>query len=107
MPESEKKKGIRINKCIFQGEILGDPVVSGDYVFVTMRTSVVQRDPNGQYVDLEQDVMIMGEPGTQAHTVVKEYLRSGRRPVIWCHYKSWETDGVVQHAFVADSIILD
>lgn len=103
-PVKKVFKGIRINSCNFQGEIVSDPVTNGGYSFLTLRTKDIQKDQNGQYVELDQDVPLMVEPG--GPTAVLSYIRAGRRLMAWCTYKSWENQGVLNHAFVVKNFDL-
>ena len=107
MAEEKKTwKGIQVNHAQFQGEIIADPVFSGEYAFMTLRTNVVQRDANGQIVEIDQDVPLMVEPGSPNLKTVKNYVRKHRKLMAWCHYKSWEANGSVQHAFVVRKLDL-
>ena len=104
----EKKKtwtGIQVNFAIFQGEVTANPVFNGDYAFLTLRTKAVQRDPNGQYVEIEQDIPLMVEPGRLVD-VVKKHIASTRKLMAWCHYKSWVAQGSTHHAFVVQKFDL-
>lgn len=95
----KKWKGIVMNHALFQGEIPEDPQFNGDYAFLTLRTVTVQRDANGQFVELDQDVPLMVEPSGPV-SVVQRHIKAGRKLAAWCQYKSWEAGGAVQHAFV-------
>ena len=104
---AEKKwKGITNNFALFQGEIVADPVFNGDYAFMTLRTIVVQRDANGQIVEVDQDIPLMIEPGSPNLKVVRDYVKAQRKLQAWCHYKSWESGGAPQHAFVVRKLDL-
>lgn len=100
MTEKRVWKGIQVNHAQFQGEIIADPIFKGDYAFLTLRTVVVQRDTNGQIVELAQDVPLMVEPGSPTLKVVQNYIKTGRKLMAWCHYKSWDSEGTLSHAFV-------
>jgi hypothetical protein len=60
MTEKKKWLGIRQNDCTFQGEVVEDPQIvqneAGDFVFMTLRTLVINRSPNGQIVEDQQDI---------------------------------------------------
>ena len=88
-----------MNHVLFQGEVTVDPQINGDYAFLTLRTSYVQRDPNGQFVEVAQDVPLMVEPGGPFN-VVNQHIKAGRKLAAWCHYKTWEAGGSQHHAFV-------
>lgn len=97
--EKRAWKGIQVNHCSFQGEIINDPQFNGEYAFLTLRTSIVQRDTNGQIVEVDQNIPLMVEPGGPLK-VAQNYIKAKRKLMAWCHYKSWQTDAGTQHAFV-------
>ena len=99
MGEKGKWRGIQANFALFQGEIVSDPVQSGDYMFLTLRTVIVQLDSNGQFTEVDQDIPLMVEPGGPVG-VVQNYVKAGRKLMAWCHYKTWEIAGGTHHAFV-------
>ena len=100
MVEGKKKwKGIEINLAQFQGEIMNDPIFNGDFAFLTLRTKYTNRDANGQWVDIPQDIPLMVEP-TGPISTVQNYIKAQRKLVAWCYYKSWKTDQGMQHQFV-------
>ena len=99
MVEKKVWRGIQANFSLYQGEIIANPVFSGDYAFATLRTTVIQRDTNGQIVEIDQEVPLMVEPGGPIN-VIKNYIKAGRKLMAWCHYKSWVSNGATQHAFV-------
>jgi len=99
MAEKKSWRGIQTNMAVFQGEITADPVFNGDYAFLTLRTVVVQHDPNGQFTEVDQDIPLMVEPGGPTN-VAKNHIKTGRKLQAWCHYKSWSASGAIQHAFV-------
>jgi hypothetical protein len=99
MAEKKTWRGIQINSATFQGEITSDPVFNGDYAFLTLRTIILQRDPNGQITEIDQDIPLMVEPSGPVN-VVKSHIKAGRKLHATCHYKSWQAQGSLQHAFV-------
>jgi len=100
MAEKKQWRGIQMNHSLYQGEIITDPQINGDYAFLTLRTVYTQRDANGQYVDIDLDVPLMVEPGGPLN-VVDRFIKTGRKLAAWCHYKTWQdANGVQQHAFV-------
>lgn len=101
-----KWRGITNNFALFQGEIIADPAFNADYCFMTLRTIVVQRDANGQIVEVDQDIPLMIEPGSPNLKVAREYIKTGRKLQAWCHYKSWDAGGSLQHAFVVRKLDL-
>lgn len=105
---SEKKtwKGILMNHAMFQGEIVADPVFNGEYGFMTLRTSVIQRDANGQITEVDQEVPLMVEPGSPNVKVVRDFVKAGRKLLAWCQYRSWTGQQGLQHAFVVARLVL-
>lgn len=99
MAEKKTWRGIQVNFATFQGEITSEPIFNGEYAFLTLRTMNLQRDTNGQIVELDQDVPLMVEPGGPLN-VVKNHIKTGRKLMAWCSYKSWEANGTKHHAFV-------
>lgn len=97
--EKKKWRGIELNFSQFQGEIVDDPIFSGEFAFLTLRTKVVNRDANGQWTTVPQDIPLMVEPGGPTNTV-RNHIKAGRKLLAWCHYKSWSTDEGLQHQFV-------
>ena len=69
MAEKKAWIGIKINHCQFQGVIVADPVANGDYTFLTLKTSYSYQDPNGQYVEIDQDIPLMVEPNGPVNVV--------------------------------------
>jgi hypothetical protein len=99
MPEKKVWRGIQINSTDFQGEIIADPVFNGNYAFLTLRTVVLNRDPNGQTTELDQEIPLMVEPDGPLN-VVKNLIKAGRKLHASGYYKSWVANGTTQHAFV-------
>lgn len=99
MADKKLFKGAQINHAMFQGPVVADPVFSGEYAFLTIDTEVYQTDANGQGVRIRQDVPLMVEPGNLIN-VVKNHIKKDRQLMAWCHYKTWEAGGILQHAFV-------
>lgn len=102
---TKKYKGVRINACRFQGEVVADPVFNNGYVFLTLRTKLLKRDANGQYIDGDQDVPLMVEPGNIVG-VVEQYVKAGRRLHVTTTYQSWQAQGQLQHIFVVRTLDL-
>lgn len=105
MTEKRKWRGIQTNFSLFQGEIVDDPILHNGYAFLTLRTIAVQRDANGQIVEVDQDIPLMAEPNSPNVTVIEKYVKARRKLQVWCYYKSWENQGK-QHAFVIKNINL-
>ena len=101
----KKWKGIQMNFSLYQGEIPEDPVSNSGYVFMTLRTKVVQKDANGQFVELDQDIPLIVEPGGPVN-VATNHIKAGRKLAAWCHYKTWNAQGALQHAFVVNKFDL-
>ena len=106
MAGSKPFRGIEFNECRFLGTVVADPVAQEGFTFLTLRTSHRQPDANGQWVDVDQDVPLMIEPGSRLHNTVSQYVATGRQLHVKCHYKSWDAGGVLQHAMVVDSMDL-
>jgi len=107
MPEKKVWKGILMNHVMLQGTIVADPIFSGDYAFLTLRTSVIQHDANSQIVEVDQDVPLMVEPGSPNLKVVQNYIKAGRKLLATCQYKSWDGgEQGPQHAFVVGRLVL-
>lgn len=105
MPENKKWKGILVNHCMFQGEIVEDPVQNNGYFFMNLRTKIVNRDANGQYVESSLDVPLVVAPDGPT-SVVQNHISAGRKLLAWCVYNNWQADGVVQHGFFIKNIDL-
>ena len=105
MMEKKEYRGVQVNHAIFQGTIVEDPVFSGDYIFLKLRTVNKGFDVNGQYTEMDQIVPLMIEP-TGPVKVVKEHISAGRQLLAWTSYKSWVHAGTEFHAFVVRSIDL-
>jgi hypothetical protein len=105
MSEQKEFMGITQNECSFQGKVDGDPTEVGDFIFMTLRTQYVQKDPNGQFVRIEQEIPLMVEPGGPTN-VVKKFVMDGRKILVRSYFKTWEADGEPQMAFVVKHIEL-
>lgn len=103
--EKKSWKGIRVNFAQFQGEVVSDPVNDNGYVFFTLRTKDVNRDPNGQYVELDLDVPMMVEPNGPTNTI-NNHVKIGRKLMAWCTYKNWLNGDTQCHAFVVKNVDL-
>ncbi len=99
MAKKKSWRGVQVNHCQFQGEITEEPTFNGDYAFLKLKTVVVQRDTNGQFVEIDQEIPLMVEPGGPIN-VVKNHIKASRLLLAWCHYKSWQNQGALQHGFV-------
>ena len=97
---AKKWKGIQVNFCLFQGEITADPVFNGEYAFMGLQTTNLVRDANGQIVEVPQEIPLMVEPDGPT-SVVKNYIKAGRKLMAWCTYKSWkDNQNVERHYFI-------
>jgi len=107
MAEKRVWRGIQSNFALFQGKIIADPVFNGGFAFLTLRTVVIQRDKNGQTVEVDQEIPLMVEPGSPQMRVIEGYIKKDRKLQAWCSYKSWEIENHgKQHAFVIKQIDL-
>lgn len=110
MTEKKKWLGIRQNDCTFQGEVVEDPQTvqneTGDFIFMTLRTLVINRSPNGQIIEDQQDVPLMVEPGSSAHRAAKDFVMEGRKLLVSCQYKSWKSQTGSEHKFAVNRLQL-
>lgn len=104
MSEKREWKGIWFNICQFQGKVKGEVQKSGEYRFITLRSDYTQRDPNGQYVDVEVEIPLMVEPGGPSKAA--DYLVDGQELYVLCHFKTWEANGSPQYAFAVERMRL-
>ena len=110
MTQKKEWLGIRQNDCSFQGKVIEDPQIvaneGGEFIFMTLRTLVINRSQNGQIVEDQQDVPLMVEPGSSAHRAAKEFVMAGRRLLVSCQYKSWESQTGLEHKFAVNRLQL-
>lgn len=106
MSEKKKWRGIQLNEVVVQGEIIANPVFSGDFAFMDIETTLTQRDANGQYVEVQQIIPLMVEAGSPQVRVVREYVREGRRLHVRGQFKSWEAQGQKHIAISVSNIKL-
>lgn len=99
MAEKVKYRGIRMNHCLFQGEITADPVFSGGYAFLTLNSFILQKGEDGRFGEAEQDVPLIVDPAGPL-AVVEKHIKAGRKLAAWCQYKSWMAGGIPCHGFV-------
>lgn len=98
-------RGIQLNNAEFQGTIIADPTFNAEYAFLQLRTIISRRDANGQYTDLDQEIPLMVESGPLVN-VVRKFVKAGRKLHVYCHYMSWDTDGITHHYMLIDRLIL-
>ncbi|MEA3296169.1 MAG: hypothetical protein U9Q27_03475 [Patescibacteria group bacterium] len=109
---SQKKEwlGIRQNNCVFQGKVIEDPQVVqsdvGDFIFMTLRTLVINRSPNGQVIESNQDIPLMVEPESSAYRAAKDFVMAGRKLLVSCQYKSWKSQAGIEHKFAINRLQL-
>ena len=110
MTEKKKWLGIRQNDCTFQGEVIEDPQIvqneAGDFIFMILRTLVINRSPNGQIVEDQQDIPLMVEPGSSAHRAAKDFVMAGRKLLVSCQYKSWKSQTGLEYKFAVNRLQL-
>lgn len=110
MTQKKEWLGIRQNDCTFQGKIIEDPQVvqneNGDFIFMTLRTLVINRSANGQIVEDQQDIPLMVEPGSSAQRAAKDFVMAGRRLLVSCQYKSWKNQTGLEHKFAVNRLQL-
>jgi len=101
MAEKKRFVGPMINHCLFQGEIMEDPVMNDGYAFLNLRTRFTSRSANNQYIDTELTVPLMVEPDGPVRVIEQGHIKKFRQLAAWCYYKSWQTpDGQLEHRFV-------
>lgn len=98
--------GITQNECMFQGKVVGDPVIQNDnYAFMQIKTSISEMGANGQWADtIIQVPVVTMEPKKVA--VIQKYVKDGRILLLHTFYKSWTTNGQAQHAFMIKKLTL-
>lgn len=98
--------GITQNECVFQGKVVGDPVIQNDdYAFMQIKTSISEMGANGQYVDtVIQIPVVTMDPKKVA--VIQKYVKDGRALLLHTFYKPWTANGQPQHAFIIKKMTL-
>ena len=104
MDRPTKWKGIQTNFCIFQGEVVEDPVENGGFHFIKLETKVVTRDANGQFTEIPQIIPLLVEPSGPVSAVA--HIKTGRKLQAWCVYKSWKDTYQEHHAFSVKTLDL-
>lgn len=104
MAEKSKWKGIQTNFCIFQGEVVEDPVENGGFHFIKLEAKVVTRDANGQFTEIPQVIPLLVEPSGPVSAVT--HIKAGRKLQAWCVYKSWRDSNQEHHAFSVKTLDL-
>lgn len=105
MEQKKEFRGIEDNDCRFEGKVIEDPVPSGDFMFMKLRTTYLSKDANGQFVDKDVVVPLMVEPGGPVN-VVQNHVKAGRHLLVKCHYMTYEANGAPQHMFVVKQLKL-
>lgn len=110
MTQKKEWVGICQNDCRFQGKIIGDPQIvageGGEFIFMTLRTVVLNRPVNGQITEVPQDIPLMIEPNSSAHRVTKDFIKDERKILACGEYKSWKTEAGIEHKFAISRIVL-
>ena len=92
--------GISNNECMFQGKVVGDPViVEGQYAFLNLRTVESELGPNGQWVETPVDVPILTQDSNKI-TTISNHVPNGRQIQVWGYYKTWVNGDKKEHAFI-------
>jgi len=101
-----KFKDIQINHCMFGGTVVNDPVFNEEgCAFITLRSKIVQRQANHQYVENQQDIPLVVL--TDGPINVVKIINAERHLVAWCNYMSWvDNNSQTQHGFVVKSFDL-
>jgi hypothetical protein len=98
--------GITQNACVFQGRVVGDPVVQNDnYAFIKLKTTVSEPDANGQWVDTPTEVPVITMDPKKVD-VIRKYVQDGRVLLLETYYKPWVQNGQPQHAFMIKKLTL-
>lgn len=92
--------GLTQNECIFQGKVVGDPIIQSDnYAFLKLKTSVGEMGANGQWNDVVIEIPIMTTDPKKV-AVIQKYVLDGRQLLLRTYYKPWVADGQPQHVFM-------
>jgi len=95
--------GLTDNYGSFTGRVRGEPQFvpsgNGEIAFLNLATTVVEAGANGQWTEVEQIVPLMVQDPNKA-SVVKRYVKDGKQLMVKTYYKSWEANGVMNHAHV-------
>lgn len=105
MPDKKEFRGLLDNDCSFIGKVVGDPVANGEHWFLTLRTVYLQKDANGQFVDVDVDVPLMVAPGGPVN-VVQNHVKAERQLLVKCVYSPYEAGGAMQHVFTVKQLKL-
>lgn len=103
--EQKKWKGIRINKCTFQGTVI-NVTANGGFTYLDLESECLGRDTNGQFTEMDQVIPLIAEPESAASKVISKYVQEGRQLHVDCTYKNWTHEGQTYHGFVIEKIKL-
>lgn len=92
MPQNE----IMINDCRFLGRVREDPLMVGNCVFFFLRTKFVQKDLNGQYTEIPQDIPCLVKPDGPINPV-KMYVQAGKQLYILAHFEEYQDEEGYTH----------
>lgn len=97
--------GITQNECTFQGVVQGDPTIFNEnFARLILRTTISEQGANGQWNDIPVDVPIMTtEPGKVSS--INQYIKDGRKLLIYAYYRSWMDQGALQHGFFIKKMV--
>ena len=97
--------GITQNEMTLQGVVQGDPVIYNDnFAYLSLRTTISEQGPNGQWVDTPVDVPVIATDTGKVNSI-SQYVKDGRRLLIYAYYKPWMNEGQAQHAFVIKKMV--
>lgn len=103
------KIGLTDNYGSFTGRVRGEPQFvpsgNGEVAFLNLAVTVLESGANGQWAEVEQLVPLMVQDPNKAN-VVKRYVKDGKQLLVKTYYKSWEVDGVMNHAHVVTTLKL-
>jgi len=97
------KIGLTDNYGSFTGRVRGEPQFvpsgNGEVVFLNLAVTVLESGANGQWAEVEQLVPLMVQDQNKV-SVVKRFVKDGKQLLVKTYYKSWEANGVANHAHV-------
>lgn len=108
--ERQDRIGLSMNSCTFIGRVVEDPTIFNqegtDCAYLKLRTMIKIQHPNGQFVDLEQNVPLIVMDSNLTQRLIKPYVKAGKQIVAYTHYRLWHEDGQPIHGFIVDKITL-
>lgn len=106
---TNRRIGLSDNYGSYAGRVRGEPQFvpggNGEVAFINLATTIVESGANGQWTEMEQIVPLMVQDPNKVN-VVKKYVKDGKQLLVKTYYKSWEVNGVVNHANVVTTLKL-